>query len=263
MDFSGLHTAVATAFVRSALDDFGFQTSRSGRAMREDLLAANVADLLGGGRGISDWFGNLRHFDEIDYLELNDSMSSDGVEHSEGEEEEGEGEETEHQEGRECQPADSSLVARLPTRRLTATEVAQLPPQAKACTICLEDFKTNSEVRTLPCLHGFHRSCVDKWLKRQGDCPNCKCRIDASILAESASPTTSAGRSRSRSPAIEEVPQRSGRQRRRRRGASSHEGGRPAASVRAEASSRGQRQRRRRPPTRERSPVRGRARRRA
>lgn len=168
------------------------------------------------------------------------SSESDDLEHSEGEEEEGDGEEiAEHQEGRELQAADSSLVARLPTRWLTAAEVEQLPPQAKACTICMEDFAAGSEVRTLPCLHGFHSSCVDRWFERQALCPNCKCRVDASTLAESASPTSPAGRSRSRSPVIDEPARRGARH--RRRGATSHEESMPAAAVRASVgSTRGQ-----------------------
>lgn len=33
------------------------------------------------------------------------------------------------------------------------------------CSICLEDFVVGSEVRTLPCTHFFHLSCIDTWLK--------------------------------------------------------------------------------------------------
>merc|ERR1719373_21272 len=42
------------------------------------------------------------------------------------------------------------------------------------CCICLEFFKKGETVRVLPCLHGFHQTCVDTWLlSRQRTCPLC------------------------------------------------------------------------------------------
>lgn len=42
------------------------------------------------------------------------------------------------------------------------------------CTICLEDFKLEQEVRTSPCLHTYHNTCIETWLKMRTTCPNCK-----------------------------------------------------------------------------------------
>ena len=33
------------------------------------------------------------------------------------------------------------------------------------CRICLSPFESNETLRTLPCLHQFHRACIDKWIK--------------------------------------------------------------------------------------------------
>ena len=33
------------------------------------------------------------------------------------------------------------------------------------CSVCMEDFKLNEEVRKLPCDHHFHTDCIVPWLK--------------------------------------------------------------------------------------------------
>ncbi|KAM6954243.1 RING finger protein 215 [Aplochiton taeniatus] len=42
------------------------------------------------------------------------------------------------------------------------------------CAVCLEPFNPNQCLRVLPCLHEFHRDCVDPWLVLQHTCPLCK-----------------------------------------------------------------------------------------
>mmetsp|Transcript_17494 Transcript_17494/g.17429 ORF Transcript_17494/g.17429 Transcript_17494/m.17429 type:complete len:157 (-) Transcript_17494:30-500(-) len=42
------------------------------------------------------------------------------------------------------------------------------------CTVCLEDFRAREKVRIMPCGHRFHLQCIDVWLMRQSNCPNCK-----------------------------------------------------------------------------------------
>ncbi|KAK9154333.1 hypothetical protein Sjap_001813 [Stephania japonica] len=44
------------------------------------------------------------------------------------------------------------------------------------CTICLEQVKEGELIRSLPCLHQFHATCIDPWLRQQGTCPVCKFR---------------------------------------------------------------------------------------
>ncbi|KAI5627165.1 RING finger protein 215, partial [Silurus asotus] len=48
------------------------------------------------------------------------------------------------------------------------------PPDMENCAVCLEQYTTNQCLRVLPCLHEFHRDCVDPWLLLQQTCPLCK-----------------------------------------------------------------------------------------
>ncbi|CAG8720518.1 390_t:CDS:2, partial [Funneliformis mosseae] len=43
------------------------------------------------------------------------------------------------------------------------------------CSICLEEYVDEDELRILPCKHEFHIECIDNWLTtRKKFCPNCK-----------------------------------------------------------------------------------------
>jgi len=41
----------------------------------------------------------------------------------------------------------------------------------ECCIICHERLQNGEEVRRLPCMHVFHRSCIDKWLHVRPRCP--------------------------------------------------------------------------------------------
>jgi len=45
------------------------------------------------------------------------------------------------------------------------------------CSVCLEQFKEGEELRMLPCMHRYHRGCIDRWLSRSPACPVCKHEI--------------------------------------------------------------------------------------
>ena len=42
------------------------------------------------------------------------------------------------------------------------------------CAVCLAELQPKDTVRLLPCVHVFHKECVDKWLARSAACPTCK-----------------------------------------------------------------------------------------
>ncbi|XP_029017398.1 RING finger protein 215 isoform X2 [Betta splendens] len=59
------------------------------------------------------------------------------------------------------------------------------PVETDNCAVCLEPFNNNQCLRVLPCLHEYHRDCVDPWLLLQHTCPLCKRSILSSVCKES------------------------------------------------------------------------------
>lgn len=57
--------------------------------------------------------------------------------------------------------------------------------EADNCAVCLEPFNNNQCLRVLPCLHEYHRDCVDPWLLLQHTCPLCKRSILSSVCKDS------------------------------------------------------------------------------
>jgi hypothetical protein len=70
-------------------------------------------------------------------------------------------------------------IQRLPVVTLR-DPVIELPEDCRQCHICLESFGAGDQRKTLPCLHGFHQACADKWLRTNGSCPVCKHKIGTS-----------------------------------------------------------------------------------
>ena len=53
--------------------------------------------------------------------------------------------------------------------------------EAPCCSVCLCDAEDGDTLRTLPCMHTYHKDCIDKWLGEHRTCPVCKhdVRVDA------------------------------------------------------------------------------------
>jgi hypothetical protein len=78
--------------------------------------------------------------------------------------------------GGENRGASSETITSLPVSTIVDPE-RELPVDKRQCCICLEDFCQGEERKSLPCLHGFHSACVNRWLSSNGSCPVCKTSV--------------------------------------------------------------------------------------
>jgi len=70
----------------------------------------------------------------------------------------------------------SNMSTVTPAMTTEGPSAAQPTSQTRAgsieCSICLEEFVENEEIRVLPCNHTFHPACIDPWLLNvSGTCP--------------------------------------------------------------------------------------------
>ena len=78
--------------------------------------------------------------------------------------------------GGENRGASLETITSLPVSTIVDPE-RELPMDKRQCCICLEDFCQGEERTSLPCLHGFHTACVNRWLSSNGSCPVCKTSV--------------------------------------------------------------------------------------
>jgi len=88
--------------------------------------------------------------------------------------------------------ADTHDIESLPTRtyqprKTTSTETGTIDKKISeqddinsTCRICLSEYEAGEEMRTLPCFHSYHKTCIDTWLQRNRKCPICKNPITGS-----------------------------------------------------------------------------------
>jgi len=63
-----------------------------------------------------------------------------------------------------------------------------------SCLVCLTEYEDNEELRTMPCLHFFHKKCIDKWLlERSSTCPICKFNVKKDYNATSLEDVNNGG----------------------------------------------------------------------
>ena len=75
--------------------------------------------------------------------------------------------------------ASVSAPAAPPAPPAAAQGAEQIDEEEPSCTICLCEFEEGEAMTTLPCLHLFHKRCIDRWLlvsqrHRDRSCPLCK-----------------------------------------------------------------------------------------
>ncbi|XP_020590958.1 uncharacterized protein LOC110031875 [Phalaenopsis equestris] len=68
--------------------------------------------------------------------------------------------------------ASERQINRLPQSLFQSTD------SEEACVVCLETPVVGDAIRHLPCLHKFHKDCIDTWLRRKRSCPICKSGIN-------------------------------------------------------------------------------------
>ncbi|CRK99170.1 CLUMA_CG012502, isoform A [Clunio marinus] len=66
----------------------------------------------------------------------------------------------------------------LPHKYKKLRRASEADEDSEKCTICLSQFEVDNDVRRLPCMHLFHRDCVDQWLVTSKHCPICRVDIE-------------------------------------------------------------------------------------
>lgn len=51
------------------------------------------------------------------------------------------------------------------------------------CVICMSDFAMGDPIRFLPCMHIYHKDCIEDWLVRSFTCPSCMEPVEAALLS--------------------------------------------------------------------------------
>jgi len=65
-----------------------------------------------------------------------------------------------------------SFERRLPSRVLEAW--VRLGDGESICAICMVQVSSNEQMIALPCGHGFHHSCISRWVRTCSSCPICR-----------------------------------------------------------------------------------------
>ena len=55
--------------------------------------------------------------------------------------------------------------------------MAELDLHSRRCCICLCEYETGEQIRTLPCKHACHKDCMDTHLAQAKTCPVCRTEV--------------------------------------------------------------------------------------
>lgn len=69
------------------------------------------------------------------------------------------------------------IILNAETQRYSTLDSA-LQNQNTFCSVCQENFETESSVCILDCNHVFHDNCMREWVKYNQKCPNCRHPIE-------------------------------------------------------------------------------------
>jgi len=69
----------------------------------------------------------------------------------------------------------STSINNLPTCKHDGTP---LPGEQTKCPVCLCEFEEGEDLKSLPCVHFFHKECIDRWLMVGHSCPMCKTIVE-------------------------------------------------------------------------------------
>ena len=71
--------------------------------------------------------------------------------------------------------ANDAVINRLPLHKISQQDVESKDDDLNArnlqCLICLAPYECGDDVRTVLCMHQFHKDCIDPWLRTNGTCP--------------------------------------------------------------------------------------------
>jgi len=71
------------------------------------------------------------------------------------------------------------LIPEVPSG-LTPQQLESIPTfsaeqqDCSTCSICLENIEIGDFMKRIECHHSFHAHCIDSWLSRKNNCPNCR-----------------------------------------------------------------------------------------
>eukprot|EP00741_Cyanophora_paradoxa_P013311 tig00020684_g12854.t1 len=54
------------------------------------------------------------------------------------------------------------------------------------CAVCLTEYEAGEQMRILPCMHGYHKACIDTWLHQKTTCPMCHFDLNKHFLEQEA-----------------------------------------------------------------------------
>eukprot|EP01083_Nonionella_stella_P027482 75691_1 len=80
---------------------------------------------------------------------------------------------------RRTRGASRSLIQSLPAFELSADSIYLR--KKMNCTICRQRFQKGEVLTTLPCIHAYHKHCINQWLRINMKCPVCHTRIDTNV----------------------------------------------------------------------------------